>query len=171
MSQCLTKHIHSWQEVVTLITRCCPCFSIKGTMGSPGWEHTGHLPLYISPHAYTRTAWLDEADDIKPHHGLLGLPELSWPGVYYPCYDRLAIEENPWVLKMTEAAAAPAAPNSTTPEPSPPAPSQALDHPSEMQGQVEERCLEQVQSMVVGEVLKDVDKACKLFNIAPGTPV
>lgn len=63
---------------------------------------------------------------------------------------------------------APAAPPSRTLEPSPAKPSQAQDPPSEMPGQVEERCLEQVQSMVVGEVLKDVDTACKLLNIAPG---
>eukprot|EP00066_Takifugu_rubripes_P001963 XP_003963533.2 PREDICTED: SAM pointed domain-containing Ets transcription factor [Takifugu rubripes] len=35
-----------------------------------------------------------------------------------------------------------------------------------MEGQMEERYLEQVQTMVVGEVLKDVDTACKLLNIA-----
>uniref|UniRef100_A0A8D0AQ99 SAM pointed domain-containing Ets transcription factor n=1 Tax=Sander lucioperca TaxID=283035 RepID=A0A8D0AQ99_SANLU len=121
------------------------------SMGSPGCEHTGcttplHSPLYIS-HTHTDTmAWLDEADDIKPPRSLLGLPELRWPGVYLPYYDRLALEESPWVLRMTEAPA-PAAPPS--------------------KGQVEERCLEQVQTMVVGEVLKDVDTACKLLNIAP----
>lgn len=135
-------------------------------MGSPGCEHTA---LYIShPHADTRMAWLDEAEDIKPPRSLLGLPELSWQGVYLPCYDRLAIEENPWVLRMTEAPAPAAAPPARMPEPSPAKPSQAQDPPSEMQGQVEERCLEQVQTMVVGEVLKDVDTACKLLNIAPG---
>jgi len=137
------------------------------SMGSPGCEHTGcavHSPLYISqPLADTRMSWPDEADDIK-----LGLPELSWPGVYLPCYDRLAVEENPWMLRMTEAPAL-AAPPPRTQEASPAKPS--LPHqepPSEMEGQVEERCLEQVQTMVVGEVLKDVDTACKLLNIAPG---
>ena len=143
-------------------------------MGSPGCEHMGftaHSPLYIShPHTDTRMAWLDEAEDIKPPRSLLGIPELSWPGVYLPCYDRLAKEENPWVLKMTEAPV-PAAPIARTPELSPPAPSQAQDPPCEMQGLVEERCLEQVQSMVVGEVLKDIDTACRLLNIAPGTTV
>ncbi|XP_056280204.1 SAM pointed domain-containing Ets transcription factor-like isoform X1 [Pseudoliparis swirei] len=136
------------------------------SMGSPGCEHTGcavHSPLYISqPLADTRMSWPDEADDIK-----LGLPELSWPGVYLPCYDRLAVEENPWMLRMTEAPAL-ADPPPRTQEASPAKPS--LPHqepPSEMEGQVEERCLEQVQTMVVGEVLKDVDTACKLLNIAP----
>lgn len=135
-------------------------------MGSPGCEHTA---LYIRhPDTDTRMAWLDVEEDIKPPRSILGLPELSWPGVYLPCYDRLAvIEENPWVLRMSEHPA-PAAPPSRTLEPSPAKPSQAQDPPSEMPGQVEERCLEQVQSMVVGEVLKDVDTACKLLNIAPG---
>ncbi|XP_033484262.1 SAM pointed domain-containing Ets transcription factor-like isoform X3 [Epinephelus lanceolatus] len=140
------------------------------SMGSPGCEHTGytvHSPLYIShPNTDTRMAWLDQAEDIKPPRSLLGLPELSWPGVYLPCYDRSAIEENPWVLRMTEAPA-PTAPPSRTPELSPAKPSHPQEPPSEMEGQVEERCLEQVQTMVVGEVLKDVDTACKLLNIAP----
>lgn len=139
------------------------------SMGSPGCEHTAHSPVFIShPHTDTRMAWLDQVEDIKPPRSLLGLPELSWPGVYLPCYDRLAMEENPWVLRMTEAPPAPAAPHSRTPELSPVKPSQPQDPPSEMEGQVEERCLEQVQTMVVGEVLKDVDTACKLLNIAPG---
>lgn len=138
-------------------------------MGSPGC--TAPSPLHISHphHSDTRTAWLDEAEDIKPTaHSLLGLPELSWPGVYLPCCDRLAIEENPWVLRMTEAPAPAAALPSRTPEPSQAKPSLAQDPPSGVEGQVEERCLEQVQTMVVGEVLKDVDTACKLLNIASG---
>ncbi|XP_053281518.1 SAM pointed domain-containing Ets transcription factor [Pleuronectes platessa] len=138
-------------------------------MGSPGLEHPGcttRSPLYIThPHVNPRVAWLDEAEDIKPQHSLLGLPELSWPGVYLPCYDRLVIEENPWVLGMTEAPA-PTAPSCRTLEPGPPAPGQAHASSPEAEGQVEERCLEQVQSMVLGEVLKDVDTACKLLNIA-----
>ena len=32
----------------------------------------------------------------------------------------------------------------------------------------EERSLEQVQSLVVGEVLKEIETACKLLNITPG---
>ncbi|NWT28640.1 SPDEF factor, partial [Cardinalis cardinalis] len=35
---------------------------------------------------------------------------------------------------------------------------------------LEEHSLEQVQSMVVGEVLKDIETACKLLNIAAGQP-
>ncbi|KAM6982833.1 SAM pointed domain-containing Ets transcription factor-like [Tautogolabrus adspersus] len=140
-------------------------------MGSPGCEHTGftsHSPIYIShPHTETRTAWLDDGEDIKPPRSLLGLPELSWPGVYLPCCDRLSMEDNPWILRMTEAPASVTAPPSRSPEMNSAKPSQVQEPPSEMEGQVEERCLEQVQTMVVGEVLKDVDTACKLLNIAP----
>ncbi|TKS76763.1 SAM pointed domain-containing [Collichthys lucidus] len=135
-------------------------------MGSPGC--TAQSPLYISHphHPDTRMAWLDEAEDVKPPRSLLGVPpELSWSGVYLPYCNRLAIEENPWVLRMTDAPA-PAAPPSRTAEPGPAKPSQAQEPPSGMEGQVEECCLEQVQTMVVGEVLKDVDTACKLLNIA-----
>ncbi|XP_035513336.1 SAM pointed domain-containing Ets transcription factor-like [Morone saxatilis] len=134
-------------------------------MGSP--DCTAHSPLYISHphHTDIRIAQLDEVEDIKPPRSLLGLPELSWPGVYVPSYNRLAIEENPWVLRMTEAPA-PVAPPSRIPELNPAKPSQVHNPPSGMEGQVEERCLEQVQTMVVGEVLKDVDTACKLLNIA-----
>ncbi|XP_071379303.1 SAM pointed domain-containing Ets transcription factor-like [Centroberyx affinis] len=139
-------------------------------MGSPGCEQVGsttHSPLYIShPHTDTKKAWQDEAEDIKPPRSLLGLPELSWPGVYLPCCDRLAAEENPWLLRMAEAAA-PALPPSKAVEPSPTVHSQAPGPAPELEGQVEERCLEQVQTMVVGEVLKDIDTACKLLNITP----
>lgn len=40
----------------------------------------------------------------------------------------------------------------------------------ELQGglPLEEHSLEQMQSMVVGEVLKDIETACKLLNIAAG---
>lgn len=66
------------------------------------------------------------------------------------------------MLRMTEAPTPTALPSS------PAKPNQVQDAPTGMEGQVEERCLEQVQTMVVGEVLKDVDTACKLLNIASG---
>lgn len=36
------------------------------------------------------------------------------------------------------------------------------------QTEVEDRCLEQVLSLVLDEVLKDIETACKLLNITPG---
>lgn len=134
-------------------------------MGSPGCEHMGctvHSPLYVS-HPHT-DAWRDKVEDIKPPRTLLGLPELSWPGVYLPGCDKSAADENPWVLRMTESPAS-NAPPSRTPDLIPPASSQAS---ADMEGQVDECPLEQVQTMVVGEVLKDIDTACKLLNIAAG---
>nr|XP_020466299.1 SAM pointed domain-containing Ets transcription factor [Monopterus albus] len=135
-------------------------------MGSPCCENmdcTAHSPLYIS-HPYTdpRTERLDKTDDIQLPYSLLGLPERGWPGVYLPCYNRLDLEENPWVPRMTEAPAS-AAPSSRTPEPSLPSTNPDQDPPPE----TEECCLEQVHTMVVGEVLKDIDTACKLLNITP----
>lgn len=73
------------------------------------------------------------------------------------------------MLRMTEPPTPAALPSSSSPEMSPVKPSPAPNPLSSgMEGQVEERCLEQVQTMVVGEVLKDVDTACKLLNIASG---
>ncbi|KAM3618825.1 uncharacterized protein V6R79_025351 [Siganus canaliculatus] len=136
-------------------------------MGSPGCA-TPSLPVYIGHgyHSDSRAAWLDEAEDIKPPRTLLGLPELSWQGVYLPYCDRLAIDNNPWMLRMTEPPTPADTPPSKALELNPAKVSQAQDLSTGMEGQVEERCLEQVQTMVVGEVLKDVDTACKLLNIA-----
>ncbi|XP_029362942.1 SAM pointed domain-containing Ets transcription factor-like [Echeneis naucrates] len=138
-------------------------------MGTPGCEHTGcatQTPLFAKqPQTNLRAAWLDETEGIKPPPTLVGLPEVSWFGPYIPCYNRLAVEEKPWVVEVT-GATAPAAPTSRTLEESL-TPNQVQDSSSKVEIQVEERCLEQVQTMVVGEVLKDVDTACKLLNISP----
>ncbi len=178
MQLCLTRLYHSWKchagceavmtPMTTFYRNCFPLpVSTHLRMGSPGCA--AHSPHHLGhPHLTdARMTWMDEAEDIKPSRSLLGLPELSWQGVYLPCCDRLAKEENPWVLRTTEAPA-PAAPSSRTLEPCQAKHSQAEDLPSGMEGQVEDRCLEQVQTMVVGEVLKDVDTACKLLNIASG---
>lgn len=136
------------------------------SMGSPGCPP--HSPVFLShPHYMdTRTDWLDE--DVKPRRSLLGLPELGWPGVCLPYGGRIATEEEPWTLRMT-AGPAPLALPSRTLEPCSIKPNPSQDPSSGMEGQMEDRYLEQVQTMVVGEVLKDVDTACKLLNIASGT--
>ncbi|XP_061555227.1 LOW QUALITY PROTEIN: SAM pointed domain-containing Ets transcription factor-like [Phycodurus eques] len=140
-----------------------PCMKVR--MGSSGYDHMGStgLPsLCISPPPDTRMAWKEETEDIKSRCSLLGLPELSWPGVYPTSYDELVSEE----LQMAEAAALPAQGLGTA-DPNLPMPSAAHNPPIDVQCEAEEYCLEQVQSMVVGEVLSDVNKACKLLNIAP----
>lgn len=143
-----------------------PC--IKLSMRSSGHDHmgsTGRSCLCFSPpYDGDGIRWAEETEDIKPSHSLLGLPELSWPLVCLTGNDGLASEE----LSMAEAAALPAQ-GLGSPEPSPPLLSPAQYPPIEVQGEAEEYCLEQVQSMVVGEVLSDVNEACKLLNIAPGT--
>ncbi|XP_068195091.1 SAM pointed domain-containing Ets transcription factor-like isoform X2 [Antennarius striatus] len=126
-------------------------------MGSS--DGAAHSPLYTShPHRPDpRMAWGDELEDVKPPRSLVGPPEPGWPGVYPPsCCDRLAAGGDP----------ASVPPPSRTPEPTPAKPSPAQDPPSGVGGQVEECCLEQVQTMVLGEVLKDVETACKLLNIS-----
>ncbi|XP_034027501.1 SAM pointed domain-containing Ets transcription factor-like [Thalassophryne amazonica] len=134
-------------------------------MWNPGLEH---FPLYIShPLADNRMTWLDQTDDVKPSRGLLGIPQCSCSSLYRPCYDRLAVEENTWLLRMTETPAPVAPPSTRTPELCSTVPSQAQGSPLELEAPGEERCLEQVQSMVVQEVLKDIDTACKLLNISP----
>lgn len=160
---CFQQFIHV-SEMIALLFQCSRSIS----MGSPGCEQVGsttHLPLYT--HTDTMRSWQDEEEDIKPPRNLLGLPELSWPGVYIPYCDRLVPEDTSWLLKMAEVVSPPLPPSKAT-EQCPAINSQGLCPPSELESQVEERCLEQVQTMVVGEVLKDIDTACKLLNITPG---
>ncbi|XP_054625551.1 SAM pointed domain-containing Ets transcription factor-like [Dunckerocampus dactyliophorus] len=134
-------------------------------MGSSGYDHMGSTvrpSLCINSPSDTGMAWLEETEDNKPIRSMLGLPEVSWPGVYPPCYNRLSNE----APRMTEATAPPE-PTLGTPGASPPMLIPAQNTPPVIQVEAEEHCLEQVQSMVVGEVLSDVNKACKLLNIAP----
>jgi hypothetical protein len=110
--------------------------------------------------------------------------ERGLPGLYLSCFDMLLTEDATWLLKLSDGAAAPAAlfppghraPGGLAPEPSRGEPEQCpvIDSqgpslsPGDLSGQEEERSLEQVQTMVVGEVLKDIATACKLLNITPG---
>nr|XP_057906759.1 SAM pointed domain-containing Ets transcription factor-like [Doryrhamphus excisus] len=128
-------------------------------MGSSGCDPTLRSSLCIGSPSDIGMAWLEETEDNKPTRSMLGLPDFIWPGVPPPCYNKLSNE----VLRMTEA-------NNVSPEATLGTqhvlvPSQNTPHV--VQGETEEHCLEQVQSMVVGEVLSDVNKACKLLNIAP----
>ncbi|XP_056154842.1 SAM pointed domain-containing Ets transcription factor-like [Lampris incognitus] len=138
-------------------------------MGSPGCDQVGsatQLPVYIShSHTDAERNWQDGEEDIKPSRSLLGLPELSWPGVYLPYRDRLVSEDNPWLLRVSDAAGSTLSSSKSLDQCST-IHSQGPASPSEL-GLVEECCLEQVQTMVVGEVLKDIDTACKLLNITP----
>lgn len=99
--------------------------------------------------------------------------ERGIPGLYLSCFDMLLTEDATWLVKVSEASSTLAVPMSRMepqeePEQCPVIDSQEQGLSPELEGQEEERSLEQVQSMVVGEVLKDIETACKLLNITPG---
>ncbi|XP_023654724.1 SAM pointed domain-containing Ets transcription factor [Paramormyrops kingsleyae] len=100
-------------------------------------------------------AW--DPDDAKRARGLHPGAE-RLPGLYLPCFDMLLAEDATWLMKAEPR---------KEPEQCPVIDSQGLGLPPGLDAQVEERSLEQVQSMVVGEVLKDIETACKLLNINP----
>ncbi|KAG5838267.1 SAM pointed domain-containing Ets transcription factor-like [Anguilla rostrata] len=109
-----------------------------------------------------RDGW--EAEDTKPPRDLAGAPERGLPGLYLSCFDMLVTEDAAWLLKVSDTAPPSPGPR---PEQCPVIDSQGLGLSLGLDGQMEERSLEQVQSMVVGEVLKDIETACKLLNITP----
>ncbi|XP_077429812.1 SAM pointed domain-containing Ets transcription factor [Vanacampus margaritifer] len=93
----------------------------------------------------------------------------SMPGLYLPSFDMLATEDAAWLVTVSEASPGPARMDAHREEPEqcPVIDSQGRGLSPGMDGPEEERSLEQVQSMVVGEVLKDIETACKLLNITP----
>ena len=99
--------------------------------------------------------------------------ERGMPGLFLSCFDMLLTEDATWLVKVSEASSTLALPMThmeprEEPEQCPIIDSQEQGLSPGMEGQEEERSLEQVQSMVVGEVLKDIETACKLLNITPG---
>ena len=111
-----------------------------------------------------RDAW--ELEDTKLPRDLTAVAERGLPGLYLSCFDMLVTEDTAWLLKVSETAPPSSSPR---PEQCPVIDSQGLGGLSlGLDSQMEERSLEQVQSMVVGEVLKDIETACKLLNITPG---
>ncbi|XP_048351954.1 SAM pointed domain-containing Ets transcription factor isoform X1 [Sphaerodactylus townsendi] len=102
-------------------------------------------------------------------------PEQPLPTFYLQYFDMLYPEDNNWVPKaLGESQQINSQGNRTEvpkePEQCPIIDSQGLSLTPDMDYQaslhLEEHSLEQVQSMVVGEVLKDIETACKLLNIA-----
>lgn len=100
--------------------------------------------------------------------------ERGVPGLYLSCFDMLLTEDATWLVKVSPTTSPTlAVPMSRMgpqeePEQCPVIDSQEQGLSPGLEGQEEERSLEQVQSMVVGEVLKDIETACKLLNITPG---
>ncbi|KAJ8378384.1 hypothetical protein AAFF_G00243420 [Aldrovandia affinis] len=138
-----------------------PETSEVGAMGSPD-ESTVHPSLIVL-----------EREDIKPPRVLPSAPERTHPGVYLSSFDTLLTEDVAWLLKVTELTSVPPAGPQQEPEQCPIIDSQGLSLDMgpglspKLEEQVEEGSLEQVQSLVVGEVMKDIEMACKLLNITP----
>uniref|UniRef100_A0AAY4DZV2 SAM pointed domain-containing Ets transcription factor n=1 Tax=Denticeps clupeoides TaxID=299321 RepID=A0AAY4DZV2_9TELE len=94
---------------------------------------------------------------------LVDLSKCSISGNYLSCFDMLATDDPTWLVKVTEI---PEAPALKGPEQCPDIDSPSVPASSRHETLQEEH-LEQVQSMVLKEVLKDIETACKLLNIAP----
>lgn len=99
-------------------------------------------------------------------------PEQGLSAFYLSCLDMLYPDDSSWATKGPGAGSRDEPPEE--PEQCPVIDSQApggsLDlGPAGLS--LEEHSLEQVQSMVVGEVLKDIETACKLLNITAGEPL
>ncbi|CAN9511924.1 unnamed protein product [Ophioblennius macclurei] len=109
------------------------------------------------------TAELWDMGETKPSMEAL---ERGVPGFYLSCCDMLLTEETTWLVKVSEGPMT-RMESQEEPEQCPVIDSQEQGLSPELEGQEEERSLEQVQSMVVGEVLKDIETACKLLNITP----
>lgn len=99
-------------------------------------------------------------------------PEQGLSAFYLSYLDMLYPEENSWAAKGPGASTRDEPPEE--PEQCPVIDSQAPGGSLDLAPgglTLEEHSLEQVQSMVVGEVLKDIETACKLLNITAGEPL
>lgn len=98
-------------------------------------------------------------------------PEQGLPTFYLSCLDMLYPDNSSWAAKGPGASSRDEPPEE--PEQCPVIDSQAPGGSLDLAPgglSLEEHSLEQVQSMVVGEVLKDIETACKLLNITAGEP-
>lgn len=129
---------------------------------SPGLSNVSPGCLLLSPDAALRTG----AE--KAASGAMGPEKQEWSpsppatpeqglSAFYFSYFNMYPEDGSWVAKVPEASAR---------EDHPEEPEQCPVIDSQASGStLDEHSLEQVQSMVVGEVLKDIETACKLLNI------
>ncbi|XP_035151252.1 SAM pointed domain-containing Ets transcription factor isoform X2 [Callithrix jacchus] len=140
---------------------------------SPGLSSVSPSHLLLPPDSVSRTG-LE-----KVAAGAVGLERRDWSpsppatpeqglsAFYLSYFDMLYPEDSSWAAK---------APGASSREEPPEEPEQCPVIDSQAPGgsldlgpgglALEEHSLEQVQSMVVGEVLKDIETACKLLNIA-----
>lgn len=131
-------------------------------MTSPDRNHL-YMELPGFPHSHI-TSWLP--DDAKIFSGFPSMPE------YISRFDMLLAEDAAWLVKKTET---PLAKDEELPHCKEAGQCPVIDSVGRglcpglnLQVDVEDRCLEQVQTLVLEEVLKDIDTACKLLNITPG---
>ncbi|XP_062872125.1 SAM pointed domain-containing Ets transcription factor-like [Trichomycterus rosablanca] len=130
-------------------------------MSSPDRHHAyTDLPAFPHGHAFP---YADEG------HGFGGMPE------YLTRFDMVLAEDTAWLVRKSEMST----PFDVDEEllrskeaDQGPAVDSTAGHRGPCPGlngqmDVEDRCLEQVQSLVLGEVLKDIETACKLLNITP----
>ncbi|XP_030785136.1 SAM pointed domain-containing Ets transcription factor isoform X1 [Rhinopithecus roxellana] len=142
---------------------------------SPGLSSVSPSHLLLPPDTVSRTG-LE-----KVAAGAVGLERRDWSpsppatpeqglsAFYLSYFDMLYSEDSSWAAK---------APGASSREEPPEEPEQCPVIDSQAPGgsldlvpgglTLEEHSLEQVQSMVVGEVLKDIETACKLLNITAG---
>lgn len=140
----------------------------EGTVYASRIGMTEDSPAILERNRSSGEPW--DMVETKPNMEAL---ERGMPGLYLSCFDMLLTEDAAWLVKVSEASPALAVPVSRMepreePEQCPVIDSQEQGLSPGLEGQEEERSLEQVQSMVVGEVLKDIETACKLLNITPG---
>lgn len=129
-----------------------------------------HVCLDIPAFSYSHIVPYAAEEHSKAFYGFPSMPE------YLSCFDMLLSEDMAWIMRKTDTftfvgreeellqskeAGQDSVIDST-------AGHRALSVGLSGQTDVEDRCLEQVQSLVLDEVLKDIETACKLLNINPG---
>lgn len=154
---------------------------LQETMASPVRIQTDssvlQLPRSTAGFAESPLSFLKREDEIVQTSEMLDhkpRPDASdrgHPGLYLSCFDMLLTEDAAWLVRLSDPSGPVGCGPRLEPEQCP-----VIDSPGlgtsplspTLEEQVEERSLEQVQSLVVGEVLKDIETACKLLNITPG---
>lgn len=116
-----------------------------------------------------------QTSEMIDHKPRLDGSDRGHSGLYLSCFDMLFTEDAAWLVRVSDSST-PAGGGSRLEPCQEPEQCPVIDSPGlgasplspTLEEQVEERSLEQVQSLVVGEVLKDIETACKLLNITPG---
>ncbi|XP_051563065.1 SAM pointed domain-containing Ets transcription factor-like isoform X1 [Myxocyprinus asiaticus] len=116
-----------------------------------------------------------QTSEMVDHKPRLDGSDRGHPGLYLSCFDMLFTEDAAWLVRVSDSSTSVGAAGHQLDLCQEPEQCPVIDSPGlessplspTLEEQVEERSLEQVQSLVVGEVLKDIETACKLLNITP----